>query len=307
MSIAPIVLFTYNRPFHTLKTLEALKDNKLASQSIIYVYCDGAKENATALDIENINEVKRIVKQNQWCKEVHVIEQKENRGLAKSIVNGVTAIIEKHHKVIVLEDDIVTSPMFLTYMNSALDYYENEERVMHISGYMPPISTIKKPFFFYNQTSCWGWATWGRAWKNYNQDAKFLKEEIIKQNRQREFNVNNSYPFLTHLQNNIDGTWETWAIKWHASVFLQKGLCLHPNVSYTQNIGMDGSGENCSTTDIYTVNHLNETIFQPVQKLVQDKGVLKKVVKYNLKTSKPRKRNLLFKVYFKMKSLITKA
>jgi GT2 family glycosyltransferase len=203
MNLAPIVLFVYNRSEHTRKTLEALRLNDLASESILYIYADGAKKNASKTQLEAVAASRKVIKEQLRCGDVVLIESQENKGLASSIVKGVTEIVTKYSKIIVLEDDIITSTQFLTYLNEALNYYESDNRVMHISAYLPPIKKIRQKFFFYNQTSFWGWATWDRAWINYESNPIVLHKKITSSNRIKEFNVNNSYPFLTHLENNI--------------------------------------------------------------------------------------------------------
>ena len=162
--------------------------------------------------------------------------------------------------MIVIEDDIVTTKGFLTYMNEALDMYMNEEQVMHISGYFPQVNRRLPQSFFYNQTSCWGWATWKRAWTHFNQDAAFLKQRIIESNRLMEFNLDGAYTFSDHLEANISQQMKTWAVKWHASVFLRNGLSLHPARSMVQNIGFDTSGENCHSISKYNIADLVESI-----------------------------------------------
>ena len=146
--LAPIVLFVYNRPWHTEQTLNALMQNELADQSVLYIYADGPKENATEEQLKKIEEVRHVIRTKKWCKEVHIIESEKNKGLADSIINGVTEIVNKYGKVIVLEDDIVTSKGFLKYMNEALELYKEEDKVYHISGYMFPVKgNCLKPFF----------------------------------------------------------------------------------------------------------------------------------------------------------------
>jgi hypothetical protein len=307
MNLAPIVLFVYNRPEHTRKTLEALRLNDLASESILYIYADGAKQKASNKQLEDVAATRKVIKEQLWCGAVHVIESKVNRGLAVSITEGVSEVVERYGRVIVLEDDIVTSKGFLVYMNDALSYYEMEDKVMHISGYFPPIKKISQKFFFYNQTSCWGWATWSSSWRHYNPNATKLYYQIITENRTKEFNLNDSYPFLEHLENNISGLWSTWAVKWHASVFLLNGLCLHPNRSYTENIGFDGSGVHCvkqeSKRDLY--NNLNNSYFEPVHNLVQNKKVLNKVIKFNINNKKKNKVLTFAKVIKRFKKIIS--
>ena len=120
MGLTPIALFTYNRPDHTQKTLDALSKNPEAIESVLYVFCDGPKENASRTEIENINKVYEIVKNELRFKKVIVTIQTKNQGLAKNIVSGVTEVVNKHNSVIVLEDDLILAKSFLTYMDSAL-------------------------------------------------------------------------------------------------------------------------------------------------------------------------------------------
>ena len=123
MSLAPIVLFVYNRPQHTLRTLKALSQNVLAKDSDLYVFADGAKENADEETLKRIKEVREIVKSKEWCQKTILTEGKINKGLGNSIIDGVSKVVKEYGKVIVLEDDLVTSPYFLKYMNDALDIY----------------------------------------------------------------------------------------------------------------------------------------------------------------------------------------
>ncbi len=245
---------------HTRKTLEALSANALSESSVLYIYADGAKENADAKTLQNIREVRQIIRQKKWCGTVHIIESKRNKGLAISIREGVSEVVQRHGKVIILEDDIVTSSGFLTYMNDALRMYEQEERVMHISGYFCPVKANLSQTFFYNNTTCWGWATWQRAWQHLNTDAADLLQQLEQKNATHHFNINGSYDFAEHLRDNLNGKLNTWAIFWYASVYLRDGLCLHPHQSLVQNIGFDGTGEHCNFNTIYRIPELAQRI-----------------------------------------------
>lgn len=280
--LAPIALFVYNRPEHTKQTLEALAQNQLAQDSELVIFCDGAKVNASTTDIARITEVRALVKSQKWCKEVRIVEQTHNLGLATSITQGVTELINQFGKVIVLEDDIVTSKGFLRFMNEALDFYEHEEKVMHISGYMFPIDFEEiepqdEHTFFYRSTSCWGWATWQRAWKYFNSDAKFLLTQLQEKKLLQEFDLDNTYRFSYQLELNLQHKIHTWAVKWYASVFLQKGLCLHPKHSLVQNIGNDQSGDNSPETNHFWHNDL--ATFIPIQdiSIVENKAIIEKM------------------------------
>ena len=265
MNHAPIILFVYNRPKHTLQTLEALQKNTLFDQSKLYIYADGARKNANEKDLSNIQKVRQIIRQKKWCKSVEIIENETNQGLAKSIVKGVSEVIERYGRAIILEDDIVTSKGFLTYMNDALNFYEKQEKVMHIAGYFYSVNTQLPTTFFYENTSCWGWATWHRAWQHLNLDATDLLQQLEQKNATHHFNINGTYDFTQQLKDNISGALHTWAIYWYASVYLQGGLCLHPHQSLVQNIGFDGTGEHCSFNTIYRIPKLASHI--PVESI----------------------------------------
>jgi hypothetical protein len=239
---APIVLFAFNRPEHTLKTLQALKKNKLADISLLLVYIDGPKPNATLDDINKTNKVITVVESDLWCKEVKVIKRETNIGLSKSITSGVSEVIEKHGKVIVLEDDIVTDIYFLQFMNDALEKYNESENIACISGYIYPVKTKLPETFFIKGADCWGWATWKRAWERFNKEDDKLLEQITSGNFSYDFDFYNTYPYVQMLQDKILKKNDSWAISWYASSYLQNALCLYPGISLVQNIGMDGSG-----------------------------------------------------------------
>jgi hypothetical protein len=177
---APIVYFAYNRPIHTRRTLEALSKCRLADRSTLHIYLDGCNQGDSEKNKEGINEVKKIVAEKQWCKEVIIHISEENKGLFKSIVVGVTNAIEQYGKVIVLEDDVFVFPGFLSFMNEALEMYVNTPEVMHISAFSPPefsVVPVKESTYFFGHTSCWGWATWKRAWDKFEPDPLVVKKQ----------------------------------------------------------------------------------------------------------------------------------
>jgi GT2 family glycosyltransferase len=282
MSLAPIVLFVYNRPEHTLKTLEALAQNDLASQSELFVYCDGPKTDATKQDQDSIYSVREILKKKQWCKTVTIKESHLNKGLADSIVEGVTEIVNRYGKIIVLEDDIVTSKGFLTYMNDALDIYQSHKKVMHIGSYIPYTNFYKKlpETFFSRFMSCWGWATWKTSWDMANWNECELYDQIKDPNARYEFNLEGVLNFHEQLERNISGAIKTWAIKWFASIFRCNGLCLYPSHSLTKNIGFDGTGENCDVLLVKELKGKNNFIKIKIKKIkIQESRIGKQYLK----------------------------
>lgn len=244
---APIALFAYNRPTHTRKTIEALARNDGASESILYIFSDQAKSLAA---VEAVNEVRSFIHDISGFKEVIIIEQTENFGLAKSIISGVTNLCGKYGRVIVLEDDIETSPFFLKFMNESLDFYENTPEVMHISGCRYPVDSFgSEDTFFLHVPLCWGWATWQRAWVNFEKNISLMKR--FDTSMKRHFDFENSYTYWKQLESNKEGKMDTWFVFWYANIFLQDGLSLFPARSLVNNIGMDESGTHSLASDVY--------------------------------------------------------
>ncbi len=242
MNLASIVLFVYNRPWHTRQTVEALRENELASESKLFIFSDGPKNKEAK---EKVQEVRNYIRTIKGFKQVTIIEREKNWGLADNIIDGVTKVINEYNRIIVLEDDIVTSPYFLIYMNKALEFYEKEKKVWHISGWNYPIDPAGLPdTFLWRVMNCWGWATWADRWKYFEKDtnkltASFSEEAIFR------FNVDGHENFWSQVLQNVQGKINTWAIFWYATIFLNNGLCLNPSLSYTRNIGHDGSGVHC--------------------------------------------------------------
>ena len=247
LMLSPVVLFVYNRPSHTEQTLIALKNNELANESVLYIFSDGPKTNANDEQLQNINKVREIIRKDLWCNEVIINESSENRGLGTSVYLGITEVINKYGKVIVLEDDLITSQGFLKYHNDALNLYQNDEMVMHISSFLPAFKRQNRlpETFFLGNMSCWGWSTWKRAWDKYNRDASYLYNEITKSKKiLYDFNLDGTRNLHIQFEDNLSGKSNTWAIYWYSIIYLLNGLCLYPKQSLVENIGWDGSGTN---------------------------------------------------------------
>ena len=252
MDLAPIVLFVYNRPWHTKQTLEALMANELAERSSLYIYCDGPRGNASPLDLKKIKEVRELVKETKWCKEVIVRERSDNQGLAESVIQGVTEVIEEHGKVIVLEDDIVTGKFFLKFMNESLLIYQDNTKVFGISGYKyPSIRNIKASTYFLPISSSWSFGTWEDRWGKVNFNGKELLEKIDRQKLKSKFDFGGN-PFYKMLKDHIGNKNDSWAIRFYASMFLNNFYFLYPNKSLIENIGFDGTGVHCGNENFFS-------------------------------------------------------
>lgn len=253
MSLAPIVLFVFNRPEHTLKTLEALSQNYLADQSDLIIFCDGPKEVISEEELRAIQEVRKIVKKKKWCRTVEIREFEFNNGLANSIIAGVTEIVNKYNKVIVLEDDLITSPFFLRFMNDGLIKFDNNKNVYSVNGHMFPIEVNSAESVLLPYISTWGWATWRDSWETLDVNMTGYQNLISSSFLKQRFNLADyDYTHMLSFKNN------SWGIKWYFSVFSQNGLGLFPTKSLVSNIGFDGTGTNCGDENLINSIYKNE-------------------------------------------------
>ena len=239
---SPIVLFVYNRPDHVRLTVEALKNNVLAQESELFVFSDAPKTEGQAAAV---CDVRQYLHQIKGFRSVTIVERETNFGLARSIIDGVTTTVKKYGRIIVLEDDMVTSPYFLTYMNEALEKYADDDRVVSIHGYVYPVDQPLPEAFFLQSADCWGWATWLRGWVLFNSDGQYLLDELKSRKLIRAFDFNGAYPYSKMLKRQIKGKNDSWAVRWYASAFLAGKLTLYPGLSLVHNIGNDNSGTHC--------------------------------------------------------------
>lgn len=249
--LAPIVLFTYNRLKHTKQTVEALQANVYAADSELYIYSDAPKNEKAA---ESVTEVREYIHSITGFKKITIIERVENWGLARNIIDGVTKIVNEYGKIIVLEDDIVTSKWFLKYMNDALKVYEDKPEVIEINGYTLPVEdNPEEKLFFLKIGGCWGWATWADRWKYFEREPEKIKQSFTEDDVY-EFNFSNTEPGnFAQIEYNCTGRLYTWAIFWDYVVF-RRGVSLNSSISLSKNCGFDASGEHCSSTNHYDVN-----------------------------------------------------
>lgn len=247
MNLAPIVVFSYNRPEHLRRTLEALSMNDFASESVLYIFCDGPKEGATKDMQKRISENVAVAKSQTWPKELYVIVQDKNKGLADSIIDGVTKVVEKYGNIIVLEDDLITSPYFLKYMNKALEFYRDRPGVMSISANRPPIGRMQIPndypydVFVSLRSYSTGWGTWKDRWGRVDWSMDYMPEFLSHVAEVEAFNrAGDDMTEMLCMQRN--GKIDSWAIRFGYAHFKEHCVAILPCQSYVDNIGFDGTG-----------------------------------------------------------------
>lgn len=283
-TIAPVALFVYNRVAHTRRTIESLSSNHGASNTDLIIFSDGPKNDS---DEANVGMVRAYLEGVTGFRSVVVHPSKENKGLASSIIDGVSTVLAENGKVIVLEDDMETSPHFLNYMNDALTLYENETKVISVHGYIYPCRNPLPDYFFLRGAHCWGWATWRRGWNLYEPDGSKLLARIVKNNGARDFDYDHAYPFTKMLEDQIAGLNQSWAIRWHATAFINNMLTLYPGKSFVNNIGLDGSGVHSIERDVvYNVSVREDYAGLPAISAAEDLGARKEVIRF-FKSVKP--------------------
>ena len=245
---ACVALFAYMRPDHLRRTVESLLANPEAARTRLHLFCDAPKRPEHAPGVE---EVRRYVDMISGFASILVTRRVANYGLARSIIDGVSSVLATNDRVIVLEDDLQLSPHFLRFMNDGLACYCNDEIVASIHGYSYPTRDALPETFFLRGADCWGWATWRRAWTHYRPDGAALLAELQARKLEREFDMDGSYPYVQMLRDQIAGRNDSWAVRWHASAFLDNMLTLYPGSSLVHNIGNDATGTHSGTTHTF--------------------------------------------------------
>ena len=241
--LAPILVFCYNRPDHLKQTIEALKGNALASLSRLFIFSDGSKGEH---DRERVAEVRRYIHTVEGFGKISVAESERNRGLSRSVIEEVTGVVNEYGKVIVLEDDLVTTPDFLTVMNRLLDAYQPRRNIFSVTAYAPPIrvpSGYTKDFYLAPRSSSWGWGTWADRWFSASWGSDHYKQLLNDSRLKKRLTGggNDLWPMLYKQQT---GVIDSWAARWCAAQAVQGAFGVYPVKSKVRNIGTDGSGTN---------------------------------------------------------------
>lgn len=288
MNHAPVIVFNYNRPDHSLRTWDALSQNEYAALTELYLYCDGPKDNATdemrqliASLHEQAKEYAIEVSKERKFKAVHVVCSEKNKGLANSIVNGVTEVINKHGRVIVLEDDLLTSPYFLKYMNMALDKYESYPAVFTISANRPPVNRMAIPedypydVFVSLRPFSTGWATWRNKWEKIDWSLDYIEDFLKHPEQVAAFNRGGD-DLTEMLCMQRDGKIDSWAIRYSFQHFYHHAVAILPCIPYVDNIGFDGTGIHSGNDEVDYRNNVSLAPANPIMPdvIYEDKRVI---------------------------------
>lgn len=290
---APIILFVYNRPEHTRKTIESLQRNVNANNAELFIYSDGAKTE----DTEKVQQVRNYIHSVKGFKNVNIIERKENTGLAVSVISGVTEVINEYKQAIVLEDDMLCSRNFLLYMNNALEMFAETKNIFSISGYTYPLTFpayYEDNIYLAPRASSWGWATWKDRWDKVDWEISDFNDFIKDKSAVKKFNSGGE-DLTRMLKNQMNGKIDSWAIRWSYAHFKNNAYCVFPVKSKIQNIGMDSSGVHSVTTDKFYVDlDLSNTEEILNANIQPDKNILESFRKFH-------QRKLWDRIYWRIK------
>ncbi len=256
---APLVLFVYNRPDHTGMVLESLKKNKLASETDFFIFSDAPKNEKAKGKVEETRKLLRTFEVDNPFRSVIITEAESNMGCRNSVIQGTSSVIEKYKKVIVLEDDLVCRENFLDYMNDALNYYEDDEKIWSISSHtkaFPALSSLKQDVFFAYRHCSWGWGIWKDRWDRIDWTLGDFDSFLQDRNAQKRL-ARGGKDLQAMLENEMNGKSDSWALREQYSMAKTDMVTVYPKQSFTFNIGFDGSGVHCTDSGNESINDLS--------------------------------------------------
>lgn len=283
MSYSPIALFVYNREDHFIKTYKALSECRQASKSELFIFSDGAKNLKNEDAVEAVRKAADDIVNDGKFKSVTVIKSPENKGLARSIIEGVTELLNKFGTIIVLEDDCVASPYLLTYMNKCLKFFNDDKTVGSVAGYTPPINIdeYQNDIFLAKRSCSWGWATWRDRWDNVDWEMKFMKSFYDDYSLVKDLNSNGNDRFMRLYRQSKKNT-QSWSIRFGAHHVINNYSVVYPKYSYIRNVGCDATGVHSKAEDAELIKvNLDKAIEEPeIGKVNFDKKIQKKLYRF---------------------------
>lgn len=278
-SLAPIVLFCFNRPAHLQQTIEALQQNMLATESELIIYSDGPRNKS---DETPVADVRTYIASITGFKHTKIHHSEQNKGLAASVIRGVTEVLNQFEKVIVLEDDMLTAPDFLVFMNEALVAFESRKDVFSVTAYGPPISFpahYKEDLYLAPRASSWGWGTWLSKWNKADWEVTAFDELEKDKTKRNQFKSGGEdlWPMLVKQQRKVI---DSWAIRWTYSQFLNDAYGVYPVHSKIRNIGTDGSGTNFTFKTGYYGSEMSDSKIRTDPNIVPDHQVIQAFADY---------------------------
>jgi len=251
--LAPIALFVYNRPQHTIQTIEALLRNKESRESTLHIFADGPKQGANEETLNKIAEVREIIHHIKGFQSVILHLSDTNKGCARSVREGITEVVQQYGRIIVVEDDIVPVSQFLSYLNRALDIFQHRKDIWAVGGHglflqIPETYTSKHDLYLVHRSNSSGWATWSDRWNNIDWEVRDAEKFFSKKSAVRRFDRGGE-GMSQMLKDQLDGKIDAWDIVWDYHIYKHNGYCIYPIKAFCTNIGLDGSGTHCEENE----------------------------------------------------------
>ncbi len=266
---APVAMFVYNRADNTQRTLEALVKNTLAASTDVYVFSDGGRDARSWAQVAQVRQtvktMARQIREQGLLRSITLVERPENYYLERNITEGIAQVLAQHDSIIVLEDDIVTSPYFLQYMNDGLTLYRNSSRMMHVSGFTHLClqqGVEGNDFYFTPHMAGWGWGTWRDRWQQHFRHYASREEALqgMTEKQIREMEYDGRFPCL----HSLDRSPIPWDICWEIAIKRADGLCLTPARTMVRNIGLYSGTHFRSSTLLQHFSYDREPLQRPL-------------------------------------------
>ena len=279
-----VVLFVYNRPRHTARTVKALEKNLGATDVDLWVFSDGPR---TEKDVQRTQYVRSLVQSCNGFRSVNLVERDKNFGLSASIRAGVAEVLQQVDAVTVLEDDLLTSPFFLKYMHNALDTYAEDERVLSVSAFMPPRILMPRAaggedVWLSLRNLSYGWGVWKDRWDSVDWEQVEGESSIEKTSEAMNAFAKGGADLPVMMDKQLRGETDSWAIFFSYAHFCQGRYSILPRNSYVKPIGLDGSGVHCRPSPLGILSTTRYAVSEPVfpEHLEVDEDMQRRFRKY---------------------------
>lgn len=240
----PIVFFAYARPEHTERTIRGLAENSGATEKELIVFADGPRSERVADQVREVRAFLDTLPDRGWFRSVQITAADENLGLARSVIRGVSEVLQSHDAVVVVEDDLQLAPDFLAFMDAALAFYQSDDTIWSISGFTSQLRSLAShdhDVYLAPRASSWGWGTWRRSWELVDWAVTDYRSFEWSLRRRSAFN-RGGHDLSAMLDAQMDGRIDSWAVRWCYSQHLHAMQTVFPKISKVRNTGLDGSG-----------------------------------------------------------------
>jgi hypothetical protein len=275
-----VAIFAFNRPNHLLNCLNSIIKNPQSDKFDFVIFVDGPRNSD---DAKYINESIQVAKNFAKYLNINVIANEVNLGLSKSLVSGINKVFNSADQIIVIEDDLIVGRNFLDFMMNGLERYRDDIQVASIHGFTYDFLKQDESSYFLQGADCWGWATWKDRWESVEWDSKKLLEDLRNLNLLRSFDLEGAYPYSRLLERQMLGKVDSWAIRWHASMFIQGRFTLYPSKSLVENTGFDGSGTHTKQSLEVRDYKIDEVKISEFPKTIEENPIVLKQLKYFLR------------------------